>query len=42
MDNVTHTLTGLMLARAGLGKSTQRGGALMLMLAANVPDIDVL
>lgn len=41
MDNVTHTLTGLMLARAGLGKSTQRGGALMLMLAANVPDIDV-
>jgi len=41
MDNVTHTLTGLMLARAGLGKSADRGGALMLMLAANVPDVDV-
>src|ERR1700691_5103657 len=42
MDNITHTLTGLMLARAGLGRTTPRGGALMMMLAANVPDIDVV
>ena len=42
MDNLTHTLTGLMMARAGLAKPGQRGGALMIMLAANAPDIDVL
>lgn len=41
MDNLTHTLTGLMLARAGLVKPDQRGGALALMLAANAPDMDV-
>ena len=40
MDNVTHTLTGLMLARAGLGGKT-KGAALLMMLAANAPDIDV-
>jgi len=42
MDNITHTLTGLMMARAGLGRTTPRGGSLMMMLAANVPDIDVV
>ena len=42
MDNLTHTLTGLMMARAGLGRTTERGGALMMMLAANAPDIDVV
>jgi len=41
MDNITHTLTGLMMARAGLARTTPRGGTLMMMLAANVPDIDV-
>ncbi len=41
MDNITHTLTGLMMARAGLGRTTPRGGSLMMMLAANVPDLDV-
>src|SRR5689334_19853820 len=41
MDNITHTLTGLMMARAGLGETSGRGGALMMMLAANVPDVDV-
>src|SRR5580658_4026492 len=41
MDNITHTLTGLMMARAGLGRTTPRGGTLMMMLAANVPDLDV-
>ena len=42
MDNLTHTLTGLMMARAGLGRTTERGGVLMLMLAANAPDLDGL
>src|SRR6266853_1298915 len=39
MDNITHTLVGLMLARTGLEKTTPRGTA-MMMLAANAPDID--
>jgi inner membrane protein len=39
MDNITHTLVGLMLARTGLEKTTVRGTA-MMMLAANAPDID--
>lgn len=43
MDNITHTMAGAVLARAGL----DRGGTLplaggTLMLAANAPDIDVL
>lgn len=42
MDNLTHSLTGLMLARAGLGRTSERGGTLMLVLAANTPDIDGL
>jgi inner membrane protein len=41
MDNVTHTLTGLMLARAGLGSGT-RSSSVMLMLAASAPDIDAV
>jgi inner membrane protein len=43
MDNVTHTLVGLMLSRAGFDSSQDRGEKgvpLMLMLAANAPDID--
>ena len=40
MDNLTHTLTGLMLSRAGLSRWYARP-ALVLMLAANAPDIDV-
>jgi inner membrane protein len=39
MDNITHSLIGLMLARAGLEDATQRGTA-MMVLAANAPDID--
>jgi inner membrane protein len=39
MDNLTHTLTGLALSRAGLGRWYARP-ALLLMLAANIPDID--
>jgi inner membrane protein len=41
VDNVTHTLTGLVLARAGLGART-RGGTLALALASNLPDIDIV
>jgi len=41
MDNLTHTLAGLMLARVGLEKTTPRGTA-MLMLAANAPDLDAV
>jgi inner membrane protein len=39
MDNITHSLVGLMLARAGLEKTTPHGTA-MMVLAANAPDID--
>lgn len=41
MDNLTHTLTGLALSRAGLNRYYARP-ALVLMLAANVPDVDVV
>jgi len=41
MDNITHSLVGLMLARAGLEKTTPRGTA-MMVLAANAPDIDAI
>ncbi|MGP0074562.1 MAG: metal-dependent hydrolase [Bryobacteraceae bacterium] len=41
MDNLTHSLTGLMLSRAGLNRLYPRA-TLLLILAANVPDIDIL
>lgn len=41
MDNLTHTLTGLALSRAGLNRWHARSG-LLLILAANVPDIDII
>lgn len=41
LDNLTHTLTGLALARAGLGRNTPRAG-LTLALACNLPDIDIV
>lgn len=41
MDPLTHTLTGLMISRAGLGRFHARA-PLALMLAANAPDIDGL
>src|SRR5512135_3523059 len=43
MDNITHTLVGLMLSRAGLGRGearSEKGATLMIMLAANSPDMD--
>lgn len=39
MDNITHTLTGLMLSRCGLDRGEKHMTAIML-LAANAPDID--
>lgn len=41
MDNLTHTLTGLALSRAGLSRAS-RGATLALALASNLPDIDLL
>jgi inner membrane protein len=41
MDNLTHTLTGLMLSRAGLNRWYPRA-TLVLILSANIPDIDIL
>jgi inner membrane protein len=41
MDNLTHSLTGLALARAGLDRLTPRA-SLVLLVAVNVPDIDVV
>ncbi len=39
MDNLTHSLTGLMLSRAGLNRFYPRA-TLVAILAANIPDID--
>ena len=41
MDNLTHTLAGAALAKAGLGRLTPLATA-TLVLAANAPDVDVL
>jgi inner membrane protein len=41
MDNVCHTLVGAALAEAGLKRKTAAGSA-TLMIAANLPDIDVI
>jgi inner membrane protein len=41
MDNVCHTLVGAALGRAGLNRRTRFGSA-TLMIAANLPDLDVL
>jgi inner membrane protein len=41
VDNLTHTLTGLALSRAGLNRFHPRA-ALVLMIAANAPDFDIV
>jgi inner membrane protein len=41
MDNLTHSLTGLALARSGMDRLTPRA-SLVLLLAANVPDLDIV
>jgi inner membrane protein len=44
VDNISHTLVGLMLSRAGGFNSNkargEKGAPLMIMLAANAPDMD--
>ena len=43
MDNLTHTLTGLMLARAcKVGDAGVPKAPLLMMIAANIPDIDIV
>ena len=41
MDNLTHGLTGAVMAQAGLKKKTGLG-LIALILGANLPDIDVV
>lgn len=41
MENLTHTLTGLMIAHAGFRSRVPRA-ALVCILAANAPDLDVV
>jgi inner membrane protein len=41
LDNLTHSLVGLALSRAGLNRLTPQATAILL-LAANAPDIDVV
>jgi inner membrane protein len=41
MDNLTHSLTGLLLSRAGLNRLYPRA-TLVLIVSANIPDIDIL
>lgn len=41
MDNLTHTLTGLALARLGFDKRVN-GAAPTLVIASNLPDIDIV
>ena len=40
MDNVTHTLFALTLARTPLGRG--RGTTAALVLASNAPDVDIV
>jgi inner membrane protein len=41
MDNLSHSLTGLALSRAGLNRLTPHA-TLLLILSANIPDIDIV
>ena len=41
MENLTHTLTGILLAQAGLRRWTPRATAI-IVVASNLPDIDIL
>lgn len=41
MDNLTHSLAGFALARAGLGRASP-GATLALVIASNLPDIDLV
>jgi len=41
VDNLTHTLTGLVLARAGLERHSP-GATAVLVLSSNLPDLDIV
>lgn len=41
MDNLTHSLTGILLARAGLNRLAPRATALAVV-SANLPDLDIV
>lgn len=41
MDNITHTLTGLTLVRAGVGRDT-RGAMATMLVTSNAPDLDIV
>lgn len=41
MDNITHTMIGVGLARAGLSTKFGRGTTWILAIASNLPDLDV-
>ena len=41
MDNLTHSLVGLFLSRAGVNRWSPRATAIVV-LAANLPDVDVV
>ena len=42
MDNLTHSLFGAVLARAGLSQRFGRGTTALLVVASNIPDIDIV
>ena len=41
MDNLTHSLTGVLLSRAGLNR-LHKQSVWILLLSANIPDVDVV
>jgi len=41
VDNITHTLVGLMMSRSGIDRKVAHAAPLM-MIAANIPDVDVI
>jgi inner membrane protein len=41
LDNLTHTLIGIGIARAGLSQKLGRGTTVVLAVSSNLPDIDV-
>src|SRR5213080_2319218 len=40
MDNITHTLIGIGLAKTGLSRRLGRGTTLILAVSSNLPDLD--
>jgi inner membrane protein len=42
MDNLTHTMLGVAMARAGLSRRYGKGTTLVLAAASNLPDVDAL